>query len=61
MCDSDIYALFTNDEQEEANDRSKQERLDSFKAARKEELDNVKLAQDLLLNAANPLKIAWWF
>ena len=59
MSDNDIYALFTTDVKADAKDNAKQARLDRPKVARKEELD--KPAQDLLVNVANPLRIAWWF
>lgn len=61
MCDNDIYALFTSDEQEETTDRSKQACLGSTKVAKQEALDNIKPAQDLLRISTNPLRVAWWF
>lgn len=60
MCDNDIYALFISDEQEEAKDSAKQAGLNGSKVPSTVEVID-KPAQDLLLNDANPLRVAWWF
>lgn len=62
MCDKDIYALFAAQEELDRSKPAKVRRvLTRNFAAKQEDLESIKPAQDLLLNVANPLRIAWWF